>query len=132
MDKALFVYNMLFAVAAPPDVTIESQQESRASHRKRSGRQTANLPGRMTIYYAIKDIKVGRSAFTAVVQLSEATIRRHALQVAAYTVPAICNTNHSTTRKGKFGLQKTDVEAFLKSLASLHALECSRGRGSAE
>lgn len=121
-EKVRTVRAMLYPISSPPNVQNQlfEFKINRSLDQNEEYHRTT---------YSIRGQRVCIDLFAAVVQLSLATVHRHARQVSSTPVFEYYISNRRTNRKGKLGVQSIITIAFLKRFAELYGFPCLRNRG---
>jgi len=131
-ERLNFVRSMLFATTAPATTGNMIKRDSTIATRKR-GRDIEGTSVQLsyaTTVYCVLGRRVCVQAFAALTQLSPQVISRHARDVSQTVLPESYKTEKNKSRKGKLGVQRIAVIAFLMKIASDYGMECLRRWGS--
>lgn len=94
---------------------------------KKRRRSEAGVP-RCTTCYTIRGKHVYLNAFAAITQVSRRIVKDHALDVSVTEAFERYSTERSSAQKGKKGINRTTVIAFLKRYAEIHGILWPTGR----
>lgn len=139
-DRINFVRAMLFSLSSKScenEIMKEITTKTRKRRRRISEVDDTEMENdkqcnESNVYtaFVIHGRRICSKSFCAVVGLSKNTILNHASSVLSCIEPSVYSSSLSKSRKGKWGIQRVIVKAFLISMANNYGLECPRGSGS--
>jgi len=84
------------------------------------------------VNYQMKGNKLCYNGFLAIIQLSRATLQRHATEITHSNQVSSYKSKFDQRRQGKCSVQTEIVLLFLKRMSNLYGLPCPIGRNSSE
>eukprot|EP00171_Calliarthron_tuberculosum_P002461 IDg2461t1 len=121
-------YMLMPLVSAPGEENCFRLHERGRKRRRDQEAAGMEQSGRAHIRYAIKGNEMCMHGFLAIVNLSRATLQRHAHEVACSNSIDQYKTGKGKWNKGKSSVQTQVAIGFLRRYSELNGLPCPRGR----